>query len=237
MRITRIYQDQALSVLATICLQADAVHHLRDVLRAKVGDELVVFNGQGGEYSASVTAVDRRECRVKLEQFDPIDRQSPAEIHLLQALVGNEKMDLIIQKAVELGVRSITPCLTTRCNTKIPPQRLLKRYQHWQKVIIYACEQCGLNRLPQLHQLQPFKTALQAYQDVILCHPGAAQPLTELQIPSQSITIAIGPEGGFCPEEVKAPRIRLARLSPRVLRTETAAITALVMLQNQIGDL
>lgn len=240
MRVTRIYQPCELAIGDRIYLTPGAVHHLQKVLRSKLGDKIIVFNGEGGEYIARIQKVDKRGIIVELETFNAEDRQSAFDIHLFQALVSNEKMDWIIQKSVELGVKSITPCLTERVTTRLAPERLAKRYQHWQKIITHACEQSGLNRLPKLNQIIEIDEAAKHDNNIIICHPQAKQGFKELQIKQHSITIAIGPEGGFSPDEMSLfaeVGCNMVRLSPRVLRTETAAVSAMTLVQYQAGDL
>lgn len=235
MRQFRIYQASELSVGAEIELSTESAHHLRTVLRAKPGTAVILFNGRGGEYHAVLETVEKRQVIAKCTSYDPIDRESSFKIHLCQALLSHDKMDLVIQKAVELGVDEITPVITQNVSIKLSP-RLEKRYAHWQKVIIHACQQSGLNRLPKLN---PYVDLKEINAPLVIFEPSAETRFKDMQIPTQSITIAVGPEGGFSQAELQhyqAQGASLVRLSPRILRTETCAITAVALCQYRAGD-
>jgi 16S rRNA (uracil1498-N3)-methyltransferase len=261
----RIYQAIPLNVSATIRLDEKASHHLARVLRAKVGEELVLFNGQGGEYSAVIAHIDKKGVDVKLNEFVSREAESPLQIELAQGLARGEKMDFIVQKAVELGVAKILPVMTERCNVRLDVQREEKRLQHWQAVVVSACEQCGRNRLPQLEATvslpewlpkveADYKFVLSPHlQNEIVNVQTKAAALQELQnqapkrqnqapsLPANTrIVLLIGPEGGLSDQEVAAALAQgflPLNLGPRILRTETASIAAIAALQARYGDL
>ncbi|MDX1695279.1 MAG: 16S rRNA (uracil(1498)-N(3))-methyltransferase [Ketobacteraceae bacterium] len=242
MRNPRIYQPMPISVGDHLQLDEKGSHHVGKVLRMQAGQAVRLFNGEGGEYQATIMAVDKKNVLVDIESFSEADHLSPLPVHLGQVISRGERMDYALQKAVELGVSEITPLYSMRCEVKLSGSRLEKRMQQWQHLIISACEQCGLNRLPEIH---PPKVALQWFADADaslkwLLHPG--QTPLKLFIekePPESVCLAIGPEGGFDDSEVaaaKAAGFQAVAIGPRVLRTETAPIAALSLLQFQWGD-
>lgn len=241
MHIPRIYQAQSLSAQTHVVLDKQASHHLINVLRLQVGEPLIVFNGEGGEYQATLIAIDNKSAQVSLQRFVDIDRESPLSLHLGQVMARGEKMDWIMQKVVELGVSQITPLISDYCNMRLAQQHLAKKWQHWHKVIINACEQCARTRIPQLNPVshleqwsqQPFSGPS------IVLQPQANQTIAELTIRPQSIRVAIGPEGGFSPHEIALLQqhdFQLCRFGPRILRSETAAIGIIACLQSYCGD-
>lgn len=240
--MTRIYQRTALSPSSTLILDDQAAHHVSRVLRAKIGDSLVIFNGEGGEYLAKITHIDKKKVEVKIGEFDAREVESPLHIHLAQGIARGEKMDFIMQKAVELGTTAITPLITTRCNVRLDKDREEKRYKHWQAVIIGASEQSGRNRLPTLSgpvDLTEWLAKVKADYRFILS-PHEEKSVLPKAIPAgSSIILLIGPEGGFTDEEVafaiKNGFIPMC-LGKRVLRTETASIAAISALQTLFGD-
>jgi len=241
-RCTRVFQQLALSPGISLRLDDQASHHLSRVLRVKTGDSLVIFNGEGGEYDAVITQIDKKSIEVKIGKFNPREAESPLRIHLAQALARGEKMDFIVQKAVELGVNTITPLLTSRCNVRLDQERGEKRLSHWQSVMVGACEQSGRNRLPLLERPVDLKAWLPQvkgdYRLVLSPHADKKWPLESIA-PEASIILLIGPEGGLSDEEV-ALSIKngfiLMNLGKRVLRTETASLAALAALQARFGD-
>lgn len=240
--MTRIYQNTVLTLNEPLLLDEAATHHLARVLRAEVGEAITVFNGQGGEYHGVIAAISKKAVTVALSAFDPRECESPVEIVLGQGIARGEKMDFIIQKAVELGVSKIVPLQTERGNVHLSAERMEKRHQHWQSVLISACEQCGRNRLPTLlpaMNLPSFLAEKQAeLQFVLSPHTQAQLSFTGLK--PRSVAILIGPEGGLSANEMAlAERHHFSALAlgPRVLRTETASLVALSVLQTGFGDL
>lgn len=242
MSISRIYQPIDLSVQSSVRLDDKASHHLARVLRASVGDQVVVFNGQGGEFSAVITHIDKKGVTVNVTDFNPREVESPINIHLAQGMARGEKMDFIVQKAVELGVAKITPLLTERCNVRLDHSREEKRLQHWQAVVTSACEQSGRNRLPEIEaplSLKDWLSQVKADYCFVLS-PHVKQKLPVETLPDNAvIVVLIGPEGGLSDQEVRMAvdyGFLPLNLGPRVLRTETAAIAAIAALQLQYGD-
>lgn len=242
MRNPRVYQPQSINVGQSLQLDDSGAHHIGKVLRMQAGQPLRLFNGEGGEYQATILAVDKKNVLVAVEQYLEDDRCSPLHTHLGQVISRGERMDFALQKAVELGVSEITPLFSMRSEVKLSGPRLDKRMQQWQHLIISACEQCGLNRLPTLN---PPQVALQWFENSQaslkwLLHPGET-PLKRLlgKDKPASVCLAIGPEGGFDDSEINAAKeagFQAVAIGPRVFRTETAPTAALSLLQYQWGD-
>lgn len=241
MRLTRIYQPQALTADQIINLSKEAAGHLIRVLRFQVGDNFIVFNGQAGEFHATIIELNKNTVTVKLGEFIPVNRESLFQITLAQAVLRSDKMDYILQKAVELGVTRFIPLLTAHSTFKLAPERWQKRYLHWQGVIFSACEQSGRTRLPKLENPMTFDvatTAIKADQRVIL-QACAQQNMNSLPT-CQSVALLVGPEGGWSENELKCAHIATytpMHLGPRVLRAETAGLAAVSVLQSLYGDL
>lgn len=264
MVIPRFYVAQTLAVGQRVTLPEAVANHAVRVLRLQPDDALVLFNGEGGAYTGrlmprdlpakEVVAKKQRESRsgrqtlaeVLLETFEPDDRASPLRVTLMQGVSAAERMDYTWQKAVELGVYRCLPVETRRCMTKLDAARAEKRHAHWHGVIVAATEQCGLNRLPELLPVQPLTQAFANPSGVsvrVMLDPDAKEsyPLwLERQQGLTDLTILIGPEGGFAPEELAAAQAAgflCLRLGPRVFRTETAGPVALAVTQAIAGDL
>ncbi len=242
MRHYRIYQNQPLQVGDLVELDSQGAHHLGTVLRGKPGDAVTLFNGQGGEFYGELVESSRKRVTVKLTDKHDQNRQSPLRTHLGQAISRGDRFEYALQKAVELGVSEITPLHSNRGEVHLSGQRLEKRLQQWQKIILSACEQCGLNRPPQLNRPMPFSQwCAQTREELnVLLHPGetTVKGLFEHHKPG-SVALGIGPEGGFDSEECHLARehgwLELA-IGPRTLRTETAPIVALSIMQLHWGD-
>jgi 16S rRNA (uracil1498-N3)-methyltransferase len=247
--ISRLYHPDLLTVGSVIQLDARQHHHLLTVLRARVGEQIILFNGQGGQYHSEILAINKQQITIAIQQFQANDSESSLAIHLGQAIARGEKMDWIMQKAVELGVATISPICSERVTVRLDAARQAKRLSHWQGIIVNACEQCGRNRLPSLSavsDLSPWLAANQAQKKFILSpHPihGLSETNTLKTIRHEhlsSISILVGPEGGFSEQEVqKACDFGFVpiQFGPRILRTETAAIAILATLQYQFGDI
>ena len=241
MSITRIYQPINLTVQTTIGLDEKASHHVARVLRARVGDTLTLFNGQGGEYIAVIKQIDKRQVTVEITEFSDRDVESPLNLYLAQGIARGEKMDFIMQKAVELGVKKIFPLITERCNVRLDNEREEKRLQHWQAIAISACEQSGRNIIPEVMAPQTFMSWLpqvKAEQRFVLS-PHRQEKLPARLSTLTSVVLLIGPEGGLSDNEVATAmqhQFLPLNLGPRVLRTETAPIAALSVLQFYCGD-
>lgn len=242
MRVPRIYEPQPLSAGAVLTLGEDGANHVGRVLRMQTGQELMLFNGQGGQYPATILEVGKKQVQVQLAELDPSEVESPLHIHLGQVISRGDKMEFTIQKSVELGVTCITPLFSERCGVKLQGERLDKKVEQWQKIAISACEQCGRNRIP---EIRPVMTLAQWLAEPTIelklnLHPRAPFSLTTLPQPDAGIRLLIGPEGGLSSEEIQLAAEQGfvdMLLGPRVLRTETAAMTAITALQCRFGDL
>ena len=210
---------------------------------------MAVFDGNGGEWSGRLVR-SGKTIGMELAHFDPADRESPLRIVLAQGLPAADKMDWIVQKAVELGVTEIQPVATRRSVVRLSGERMEKRQAHWQAVAISACEQCGRNRVPKIGMLLDLPQFMGQMIDdepgpveagtlKLMLAPGADKPLTELIVPDRPIVMLIGPEGGIDDNEIQAARVagfQSVVLGPRILRTETAGLAALAAVQALIGD-
>ena len=236
----RIFAPIPLESGALATLPTASAHHVRDVLRLRVGEALTVFNGHGGEFASQIDTLTRHAVTLDIGRFEAIERESPLSITLAQGIARGDKMDYTIQKAVELGVTRIVPLTTTRSQVKLG-SRAARRFAHWQGIIEHACEQCGRNRVPELGEpigLSEFMATDRAGTRLTLA-PNGAVNLASLAIPDLVASIVIGPEGGLSPGEralLHEGHYRAVRLGPRVLRTETAALVALATLQALAGD-
>ena len=239
---TRLYCDLPLSPGAEVALPEAAARHAVTVLRLQVGDTLHLFNGEGGEYGASLVAVNKRETRARLLEFDATERESPLDITLALGISAGERMDYSLQKATELGVSAIQPLATERSLVKLAGERADKRLQHWQHVVIAACEQCGRNRVPAVAPVQKlfgYLAEVDRSKRLLLLSPDANTPLKQVA-PAAGVILLIGAEGGLAPAEYQAAEasgFEPVTLGPRILRTETAPVAALAVLQALWGDL
>jgi len=241
---TRIHVPAALGAGAVVALPAAAAHHLARVLRAAVGDKLTVFDGSGIEFPATITRIDKHGVSVKVAAGRALDRETPLACRLAQAISSGERMDLTLQKAVELGIAAVQPLYSERSVVKLDAERAAKRVDHWQQVLIAACEQCGRNVIPEILPPQPVLDWLAALPGAgagelrMLLSPHAGQRLKDLPRPA-AVTLLAGPEGGFSEIEADfAARHGFVaiRLGPRVLRSETAALAALASINALWGD-
>jgi 16S rRNA (uracil1498-N3)-methyltransferase len=241
MRIPRIHHPAPLTSGGHAELSDAAANHVAKVLRLPVGAPLILFNGEGGEFAAVINAIDKRRVTVDIGAFHDTEREPPLPLWLAQGISRGERMDYTLQKAVELGVSRIIPLFTEHCGVQLSGERLEKRIQHWEGVVISACEQCGRNRIPQI--MSPAKLAqwLAAPGEGLrlVLDPEADHSLAQIPTPTGPITLLIGPEGGLSDQEValaKAAGYVGLRLGPRILRTETAAVAALAALLGAWGD-
>ncbi|OEZ67005.1 ribosomal RNA small subunit methyltransferase E [Janthinobacterium sp. HH103] len=232
----RFFCPQPLAIGATIALPDAVAHHVH-VVRLMPGEAITVFNGEGGEYTAVLCNVEKKRANAELKSHTAREAELPYAVTLAQALPEASKMDWIIEKAIELGAAGIVPLAAQRCVVRLSAERAEKKLAHWQAIIVSASEQCGRNRLAQLAPLQDFNS-WSSQQDLhkrIILTPRAEQSLADWarHQPPQAITVMVGPEGGFSEAEEKAAlaagAIGLA-MGPRILRTETAGLTALATL-------
>lgn len=241
MREIRIYHPAPLADGQETELGDDAANHVVRVLRMNAGAMLTLFCGDNKEYAAQIIDAGKRTVRVKILSTQMSDKESPLPIHLAQAISRGEKMDYTIQKAVELGVASITPLFTERCGVKLADDRLDKRLEHWQSVASSACEQSGRNYVPKVLASDTLSHWLtQALPGTRLTlDPLGQHSLSDLPPPTSPIVLLIGPEGGLSPAEISAASaagFQGLRLGPRILRTETAALAIIAGLQARFGD-
>lgn len=239
----RFYCPQALALGSIIDLPSQTAHHVF-VLRLAVGDPIHLFNGEGGAYVASLLEVSKKQVRAEVKVFLPEEAELPYSLTLAQALPEGSKMDWIIEKAVELGVNTIQPLAAQRCVVRLSAERAEKKISHWQAIIEAATEQCGRNRLAHLSAplALPQWLSQQDMHKRILLSPRAEQSLASWaqHHPAQAVTLMIGPEGGFSEEEEALALHHGAlmfRMGPRILRTETAGLAAISVLNAAWGGL
>lgn len=241
MRVPRIYTPQPLHEALTIQLEEGPSHHLAKVLRMQEGRELLLFNGDGAVYSALITQVGKKAVTVTLREKQNIDRESLLDIELAIGISRGERFDWVLQKATELGVTRIVPLITERTEVKISGDRLDKIRDRWQQILISSCEQCQRNRLPQLSDPVALPNWLEAVTSDVrfVLHHRDTQSLPQAARPA-SVSLLIGPEGGLSDGEIvlaKQAGFDALTLGPRVLRTETAPIAAITLVQYLWGDL
>ncbi len=243
---SRFYYPDRLGNGAEVRLPEDSGHHAVRSLRLGVGDPVVLFDGHGGEYKASISRIERGIVTVKTETFVDRSAEAPLELVLAQGLSSGERMDFTIQKAVELGVSAIHPLATERSVMKLAGERATRKTGHWHKLAIAACEQCGRNRLAQIFEPVRFEVWLNQQTRApdeeelrMLLSLEADQKLDDLPAKARRIILLAGPEGGLSASEADAARrwnFQPGRLGPRILRTETAALAALAAIQLRWGD-
>ncbi|OAT24889.1 16S rRNA (uracil(1498)-N(3))-methyltransferase [Proteus myxofaciens] len=242
MRIPRIYHSQPLIAGTQISLEDEASNHVGRVLRMSKGQKIALFDGSNQVFDADIVESTKKTVIVQVNEGQVDDKNSPLDLHLGQVLSRGEKMEFTIQKSVELGVNTITPLISERCGVKLDANRLEKKYQQWQKIIISACEQCGRNTIPQLMPVISLEEWCAQPDDSLKLnlHPRATQSINTLPLPVKKVRLLIGPEGGLSPNEIAMTaehHFTDILLGPRVLRTETTALTAITALQVRFGDL
>lgn len=256
--IARFYcSPESLSLVSgqAVLLPAAVAHHALKVLRLRLGESVVLFDGQGRECAGKIIRADK-QCEVQLEELLAAERESPLSLTLIQALPGGDKMDWVVQKAVELGVNGIQPVQASRSLLKLSGERLEKRLAHWQQVAVAACEQSGRNWLPVVHApldltscLAVFSvaanhakadtSALPALRLLLSPHQGVSLHQLPKPLATQQVQLMVGPEGGYSEAEetqILASGFQAISLGPRVLRTETAGLAALAACQALWGD-
>lgn len=240
MRISRIYTAARLRVGERLELADDAAHYVRSVLRLKQDQSIVLFNGQGGEYQARLTEVSRKVVGVEIELFVDRNLESPLQVKLGLGVSRGDRMDWAVQKAVELGVAQLTPLVTERCVIKFNDDKKQQRLQHWQHIVQHAAEQSGRTFCPPLNPIEQLTNWVENQLGLrIFLDPYAKQTLADLTPQAQCVTLLTGPEGGFSETERQiaiAAGFVPVRLGARILRTETAALSALTAVQTLWGD-
>ncbi|WP_058911034.1 16S rRNA (uracil(1498)-N(3))-methyltransferase [Entomohabitans teleogrylli] len=242
MRIPRIYHPEPLIVGQQTDLSEDAANHVGRVLRMGAGQALQLFDGSNHIFPAEIVQADKKRIRVAILRSEQEDRESPLHLHLGQVMSRGEKMEFTIQKSIELGVNIITPLFSERCGVRLDGERLEKKIHQWQKIAIAACEQCGRNRLPLIRPAMTLEAWCAEADDGVKLnlHPRASQSINTLPQPLSRVRLLIGPEGGLSADEIAMTTERQFTdilLGPRVLRTETTALTAITALQVRFGDL
>lgn len=254
MPIPRIYTNSVLTEGTIFRPDKKAANHLVRVLRLKPGAKIILFNGRGGHYESVIDNIKGNIVEIAIGHHLAIETESPLDITLAQGISRGERMDYTIQKSVELGVSNIIPLITERCGVKLDAERSAKRLDHWQGVIVSACEQCGRNRIPVVHPVNTLQGWLsQSTHHLEAENTGRAHPYLKLVLdthhsntlsqharPDGPIILLIGPEGGLTDvelQQVNEAGFASIRLGPRILRTETAGIAAITALQSLWGDM
>jgi len=244
MRIPRVYIDRNLQSGHEVLLPEQAGEHVARVLRLERGHPMILFNGDGREYDATLASLAKRAVTAEVGVGRDVDREAPLKLTLVQGIARGEKMDWILQKATELGVTHIVPIVTERTEVKLDEDRAERRLAHWHSVIAGACEQSGRARLPTIEPPQRLNRWLGALGDAAALRlallPDGDAALRQLPAMDHGAILAVGPEGGFSDNDIALfmqTGFRGLRLGPRILRTETAGIAALAALQATFGDL
>ncbi len=241
---TRLFVSGPLINGTEIELDGDQARYIGKVLRCRIGDRLTAFNGEGPQWPVTVAQISKNAVLLELGEASEADTESHLKIHLVQGVSRGERMDLVVQKATELGVKRITPVLTEYGVVRLTSERAEKRRAHWQKISISACEQSGRTRVPLIDTPISLKNWFGEKPNSVdlelILAPGAATALTSFVAPQTKVCVIIGPEGGFSDSEcadARISRFKAVSLGPRVLRTESAAIAALAVMQSLWGDL
>jgi 16S rRNA (uracil1498-N3)-methyltransferase len=240
---TRLFVSGALSNDAELVLQGEQANYLGRALRSRVGDSVIVFNGDGGEWPASIEHISKNSVTLRLGVVVESATESPLKIHLVQGISRGERMEFVVQKATELGVSRITPVLTHHGMVKLDQKRADKRRQHWQHVAESACEQSGRTELPRIDEPLALNTWFgnrdAAGKMEVVLQAAATSSLASLSAPTAGLCLLVGPEGGFSEREYEDAELagfQAASLGPRILRTETAALAAVTVAQSCWGD-
>ncbi|MEP6943651.1 MAG: 16S rRNA (uracil(1498)-N(3))-methyltransferase [Betaproteobacteria bacterium] len=240
--IPRLYCDTPLVADGEMDLPLPAAHHAARVLRLESGDEVTLFNGQGGEYAARLALVEPRKVVALVLSWRDVERESPLHVTLVQGLASADRMDLAIRKSVELGAAAVQPVATARSVARLDAERARKRRAHWQQIAIAACEQCGRNRVPTIGPLLDFAAWIRESSRAStswLLDPEDGSPIGGLPRPASPIECLVGPEGGLNTHEAEMARAAGfvgVRAGPRVMRTETAGAAVLAAVNALWGD-
>ncbi len=242
MRVSRLYIDRSLNRGQTIELDDESGHYLRSVLRLKKQAQVILFNGLGGEYRCTLLEVSRKRVRINIDEKIARSVESPLEVSIGMGISRGDRMDMAVQKSVELGVNHISPIITQRCNVMIKAEKAEQKLKHWQKIAQHAAEQCGRTVVPQINPIVTFASWIETeFSEAlkIFLDPYAEKPLTQLENQHTKVVLLTGSEGGFCEQEKKIAIDRQfipIRLGQRILRTETASLAALSAVQLLWGD-
>lgn len=242
MRIPRIHHPERIHQLGSLALGEDAAGHVGRVLRMKEGQNVLLFDGSGAEFPATIAEISKKSVTVNITERIERSSESPLDLHLGQVISRGDKMEFTIQKSVELGVNTITPLISERCGVKLDTKRFEKKLAQWQKIAIAACEQSGRNTVPVIRPIMQLEEWCSEPTEALKLnlHPRAKYSINTLPEPISKVRLLIGPEGGLSAEEIgmtEQYKFEETLLGPRVLRTETAALTAITALQVRFGDL
>ncbi|MGB0893426.1 MAG: 16S rRNA (uracil(1498)-N(3))-methyltransferase [Parashewanella sp.] len=242
MRIPRIYQTGTITVNQPLALDEEGAGHIGRVLRMSQGEQLVLFNGDGNDYLCEISQSSKKNVSVEVLSSSEVAAESPLNLHLGQVISRGDRMDFTIQKSVELGVNTITPLFSERCGVKLTGERLAKKIQQWQKIVISACEQSGRSVVPIVRPAMTLEQwcGEQTSALKLNLHPRAQHGINGLTLKNNHVRLLIGPEGGLSESEIamtETHNFTDVLLGPRVLRTETAALTTISALQLKFGDL
>lgn len=242
MRVPRIYQQSTFTVGQSVSLDDEAAGHVGRVLRMTSGEQVSLFNGDGNDYLAEIVSASKKNVEVKVLSCEANNSESPLNLHLGQVISRGDRMDFTIQKSVELGVNTITPLFSERCGVKLTGERLEKKIQQWQKIVISACEQSGRSVVPVVRPAMQLADWCAEPSDAVKLnlHPRASHGVNGLTLPNNRVRLVIGPEGGLSAPEIamtEEHQFTDVLLGPRVLRTETAALTTISALQLKFGDI
>jgi 16S rRNA (uracil1498-N3)-methyltransferase len=243
MRLTRVHVPDPLSPGRRHTIEGAAANHIARVLRLEPGAPLTVFDGRGGEYAARIESLRKDTVIIEVQERSPSSRESSLSLTLAQGVSRGERMDWVVQKATELGVTAIVPVLTERTVVKLDARQSERKLTHWHGIAVAACEQSGRDRIPDIVAplaLHEFLHGIDPQATRLLLSPTGPQRVNDLKAPERRIIVLIGPEGGLAETEQRAAigaGFLAVRMGPRVLRTETAAVAALTLLQHQFGDL
>jgi 16S rRNA (uracil1498-N3)-methyltransferase len=241
-RLTRVYVEEPLAAGRSCVIEGSAANHIMRVLRLRDGDALTLFDGHGGEYAARIVGFRKDSVQVEVQEHRDVERESLLNLTLAQGISRGERMDWVMQKATELGVARIVPVITERTVVKLDERQSARKVEHWRGIVIAACEQSGRNRVPEVTAPCAFHEVLRSDERAgrrLLLSPVGRLNARELAL-SGSATLLVGPEGGLSPGEqdlALGAGFEQVRMGPRILRTETAAIAALTILQHDYGDL
>lgn len=241
---TRLFSPVALVANSELSLTGEQAKYVKRVLRLRADDAIMLFDGNGGQYNAAIKSFNKDRVLVQVGEHHTVDNESPLEIRLVQGISRGGRMDVVIQKSTELGVRRITPVITEFSVVKLGSDRAARRQEHWRKVSQSACEQCGRNIVPEIDLPQNLSRWLEKRDDQgltgVMLDPGSVDSISSMQVPKSGVELLIGPEGGLSDAEraqCQSSGFRPVSLGPRVLRTETAAVASIAVLQSLWGDL
>lgn len=241
MRISRIFVSRVLSPNREITLEGDAAHYIRNVLRLRKHDTLRLFDGSGGEFRAELLLVSRKQVRVRVGEWTEVLSESPLRLNLAIGISRGERMDFVIQKSVELGVAGIRPLVTERSVVRLDAGRALQKMEHWQRIAQNACEQCGRDTVPQVEEpvrLNEWIADTSGHR--YFMDPRATTGFAQPDAKPAEILLLCGPEGGFSSHErdlAETSGFTGVSLGPRILRTETAVLAGMAVIQSLWGDL